>query len=263
MNPPMFLIADDDLDWSRPLRVALRRHGAQVLPATSARELLELVERHAPDLVVLNSKLDEVGGATLVRLVRERSPRTAIALLADPRTDPPDARQALDLLFYEPRPHESERLMNSVIASYRDRLRPRPFAARAPLIVCVDDDREFLASLTRVLTRHGYRVAAFDDPERALQAMAESDPALAIVDILMPGMNGLDLAEEIQEDFAGRVPVVLLSARASDTDIARGFKHGARYYITKPCEPRTILDVVDYFIGDLEPEERAALERRL
>jgi DNA-binding response OmpR family regulator len=76
-------------------------------------------------------------------------------------------------------------------------------------------------------------------------------------------MNGLDLAEEIQEDSGGRVPVVLLSARASDQDISRGYRHGARYYITKPCEPRTVLDVVDYFIGDLEPEEREALERRL
>lgn len=256
MNPPLFVIADEDLDWSRPLRVSLRRHGAHVIPATSARDLLEIVERRRPDLVVLNSELDDVGGATLVRLVRDRSPRTAVGLLSDP----PEPKEGLGLLFSEPRPEDSDRLTTAVIASYRDRL---PGVRRAGLILCVDDDREFLGSLSRILSRHGYRVLAFDDPERALQAVAETEPDLAIVDVLMPGMSGIDLAESIQEATGGRVPVILLSARAKDADIAQGYRRGARYYITKPCEPRAVLDAVEYFIGDLGPEERAALERRL
>ncbi len=265
MQPPTVLVADVDLEWSRPLRAELRRRGVLVQTASTIREMLELAERHSPEFMLLDGDLEAVGSGALVRLIRDRSARTSIALLFSGAVgDAEELRRDLGLRFCGPRPKNPEVLLEGILSLFRDRLPPpRRERKEHALVFCVDDDALFLRSLERILTRHGYRVETFEDPDEALQAVPEKNPDLAIVDILMPGLSGLDLAEEIDEDSGGRIPVILLSARSSDGDIVKGYKHHARYYITKPCEPQTILDAVDYFVGDVDPERRAAIEARL
>lgn len=265
MQVPSVLIADTDLEWSRSLRAELRRRGVRVHTASTVREMLELAEQHAPDFVLLDGDLEAVGSGALVRLLRDRTPKSPLALLFSGRIDDAgELRRELGLRFCGPRPKQADVLLEGILSTFRDRLPPpRKERTEPPLIFCVDDDAAFLRSLARILSRHGYRVETYEDPETALEAVPEKNPDLALVDILMPGLNGLDLAEEIAESSGGRVPVVLLSARASDGDIVQGYKHGARYYITKPCEPQTILDVVDYFVGDVDPDKRAEIEARL
>jgi DNA-binding response OmpR family regulator len=116
--------------------------------------------------------------------------------------------------------------------------------------MCVDDDVLHLRSLERILRRRGYSVVGFDDPERALEAIPVAKPDLLFLDILMPGMSGLDFAEQVREQFADTLPVVLLTARGSDREIADGYRKGATHYITKPCDPRTVVGIADYLLGE-------------
>jgi DNA-binding response OmpR family regulator len=106
-------------------------------------------------------------------------------------------------------------------------------------------------------------VAAFDDPCRALGAVPDVAPDLALLDIMMPGMDGRDLAHRIRETYRSLVPVVMLTARDSGADMAASYLHGASYYVTKPCETGRLLDVIDYFAGDLDAEEREQLKAQL
>jgi DNA-binding response OmpR family regulator len=134
-----------------------------------------------------------------------------------------------------------------------------PSAVPAPLppvILCVDDDRMFLKSLVRTLQRRDYSVIAYADPEEALEAIPVHNPAMAFVDVLMPGMNGLDLASEIREEYGTSLPVVLLSGKTSDQEISDGLRSGARYYVTKPCDPDRILDIADALLGTAGPPGR-------
>ena len=84
-----------------------------------------------------------------------------------------------------------------------------------------------------------------------------------MIDVLMPGMNGRELAKRIRDQYRGLFPIVMHSARSSDADRAVGFRHGADYYLPKPCDPHQLLDVVDYYADRLDAEERLFLECRI
>jgi DNA-binding response OmpR family regulator len=131
------------------------------------------------------------------------------------------------------------------------------------MVMCVDDDQQTLTSLSRLLNRHGYRVSTFGDPNQVMSAIPEVAPDVAVVDVAMPGMDGRELARRIREQYRGLFPIVIHSARASDADRWAGFRHGADYYLPKPCEPHQLLDVVDYYADRLDAEERQFIEARL
>ncbi len=122
-------------------------------------------------------------------------------------------------------------------------------APRPPVVLCVDDDRLFLKSLARILRRRDLVVIAYDNPDEAREAIPVHNPALAFVDVLMPGMNGLDLVSELREEHGSSLSVVLLSAKSSDEEILDGIRAGARYYVTKPCDPDRILQITDEVLG--------------
>ena len=132
-----------------------------------------------------------------------------------------------------------------------------------PLILCVDDDPLYLKSLGRSLTGHGYRVRLCESASRALEALASDRPALALVDIMLPGMDGIELTGRLSHWEGGSIPVVLLTGLASEEAMYNGFSQGAHYLLEKSCERGKIFDVVDYFAGDLKDEERRALKERL
>lgn len=132
-----------------------------------------------------------------------------------------------------------------------------------PLVLCVDDDIWYLRSLTRSLTSHGFRVRACESGPRALEAVEEDRPDLALVDVVMPDMDGLELTRRLTRQAGGPIPVVLLTGWPSEETVYRGFFEGARYLIEKPCDPSKILDAVNYFAGNLNEAERRALKERL
>lgn len=244
MDPsPRILFVDHDPSWSRPLRADLRRRGARVELASSERELQHLADGPEPDACILSDTMGEPDGVCLDAVVQQIFPGAAI-IVSSPG-HPARERQrvgfALDELF---------------VGRLKGPSRPRP------VVLCVDDDPFYLASLKRLLTQNGYTARVYDDPERALEAVPELEPDVAIVDIRMPGMSGLDLTTELNAE-PRHVPVVVLSALGTDADVLRAHQRGAKYYLTKPCDPRRVLNAVDYFVGDLDPQERASLEAEL
>lgn len=130
-------------------------------------------------------------------------------------------------------------------------------------ILVVDDDPAYLRSVSRLLTRRGYQVSAFDDPERALEAVSWLKPDVALVDIMMPGPGGLDLVERIRGASNDEIAVVVITGLDSDQAYYEGHQHGARFLLEKADGPQKVLDVVDYLAGDLEPGEREALRAKL
>jgi DNA-binding response OmpR family regulator len=235
------LFGDAELGWSRLLRAKLRKRGFRVSATRSARSLLASVEREYPDVVVLDEDLEAGGGGILISILRSRSPKTRIIRLFPARSSSPGGVWPghEDLPSFR-KPVPVELLWDSILSAVR-----RPVAhEQAPLILCVDDDRSTLRSLSRILGRHGYRVLTYTTAERALQELSLLDPDLLLLDVLMPGMNGLELIDELREYRQRSVPVVLLSGWDSDEAIQAGYGHGAACYLTKPCVPEILLDIV-------------------
>lgn len=110
------------------------------------------------------------------------------------------------------------------------------------LILVADDDEDILALVTAVLERSGHEVVAVADGAEALATVRTRKPDLAVLDITMPQVDGLEVLRRLRADAeTAALPVVLLSAQAQEADIERGFVTGASAYIKKPFSPRELV----------------------
>ncbi|MEZ5971597.1 MAG: response regulator [Hyphomonadaceae bacterium] len=112
-----------------------------------------------------------------------------------------------------------------------------------PHILVVDDHREIRESLAQFLRKNGRRATAVDSAEAARRAIKENRIDAVVLDIMMPGEDGLSLCRHIRE--TNHIPVILLSARAEEVDRIIGLEVGADDYVVKPFNPRELLARID------------------
>ena len=260
---PVILQADRRLGETRMLRTELRRRGARVRMAETSEQAVKMATLDPPDVIVLDDDLSRDSACDLVEYFRSALPDAEMILLST-RADQLTRGLGMGLLFHGVRPVTSRTLLDLIDEALPGRLGNEPEAAGlAPMVMCVDDDLQTLNSLSRILNRHGYRVSTFENPEKVLTAIPDIAPDVAVVDVAMPGLDGRELARRIREQYRGLFPIVIHSAKATDADRWSGFRHGADYYLPKPCEPHQLLDVVDYYADRLDAEERRFIESRL
>lgn len=117
-------------------------------------------------------------------------------------------------------------------------------------VLVADDDADIRALIVGKLSNAGLSVEAVDDGSSALTAVRAHRPSLAILDITMPGLSGLEVTEAIKGDLAtADTAVMLVSALSSDEDILRGQMAGADDYLTKPFSPRELLERVQRLVN--------------
>jgi DNA-binding response OmpR family regulator len=110
----------------------------------------------------------------------------------------------------------------------------------AKLLVLIADDDPDIRMLVRLrLERSGYAVIAANDGLEALALAAECNPDLAILDVSMPGLSGVEVTQALRERQA-TLPVILLTAHVQDADVAAGANAGADAYVTKPFSPQEL-----------------------
>ena len=261
---PVILFADANLSWGRQARVELRRRGALVSTASAVDDALREARVSSPDLLILDQNLEGDQGRDLAELFRTELPEAEIILLESRRGGSPRGVD-LKLLYSGPRETASRELLSLVEGALGPRLlKVAPNIEHRPRrVLCVDDEEGFLKSLARMLTRRGYDVCAFNAAEPALKAIPWAKPDLVLLDVMMPGMDGLDLARQVRECSSGQVPIVLVTALDTDEVHYEAHQHGAVFLVNKAEGPERILDVVDFFAGDLDEVERDLLQRCL
>jgi two-component system response regulator ChvI len=107
-------------------------------------------------------------------------------------------------------------------------------------IALVDDDRNILTSVTMTLEAEGYTVRAFTDGESALHGMTTKPVDLAVLDVKMPRMDGMELLQRLRKQSS--VPVIFLTSKDEEVDEVMGLRLGADDYITKPFSQRLLLE---------------------
>jgi DNA-binding response OmpR family regulator len=106
------------------------------------------------------------------------------------------------------------------------------------LVLVADDDDDILMLVTTRLRLDGFDVVAASSGDGALALARERRPALAVLDIGMPGLDGLEVLEQIRADEELQTMiVVLLTAKAQESDVRRGYESGADAYVKKPFSP--------------------------
>lgn len=112
-------------------------------------------------------------------------------------------------------------------------------------ILAVDDEVNIRRLIEVNLQRQGYRVSTAMDGEEALDRIRTEPPDMVVLDVMMPRMDGFEVLRRLKMDPATReIPVVMLTAKAQDADIVEGWKTGAEVYLTKPFNPRQLLEFV-------------------
>ncbi len=129
-------------------------------------------------------------------------------------------------------------------------------------IALVDDDKNILASVSMLLEQEGYQIRSFTDPAAALTALTAQAPDLAILDIKMPRMDGLELLRRLRQANES-LPVIFLTSKDEEIDELMGLNAGADDYIRKPFSQRLLLERVRAVLrraegksapGSLEPK---------
>ena len=121
-------------------------------------------------------------------------------------------------------------------------------------ILVADDDADIRLMLTINLQAEGFHVTQASDGDEARDLVRSTMPDLVVLDVMMPGRDGLDVLASLKANPTTRdIPVVLLTARASDKDVWAGWQSGADYYLTKPFDIIELLRFIDYLLNDHAP----------
>lgn len=108
-------------------------------------------------------------------------------------------------------------------------------------VLVADDDPDVRDVVVFKLQQSGHEVLVAEDGGVALELARSGSPDLAVLDVMMPRVNGLDVCRELRSDPAtAGIPIILLTARAQEGDIENGFAWGADDYLTKPFSPREL-----------------------
>jgi len=117
-------------------------------------------------------------------------------------------------------------------------------------ILIVEDEESLLKLESILLTSKGYEVRGVANGKAALDAIAEEAPDLVLLDIMLPEIDGFEVCRRIKENpETSAIPVIMLTAKKSREDMARGESVGADWYITKPFKSAMVIETIQRFLA--------------
>ncbi len=127
-----------------------------------------------------------------------------------------------------------------------------------PIIACIDDSKTVQRNVKMVLEASGYRVLSITEPAKALSTMVRYKPALVLMDINMPEINGYELSRMLRQSKQFHtLPIVMLTGRDGLIDKMRSHMVGANDYITKPVPPQMLLNIIEKNLQSAQPVTQA------
>jgi CheY-like chemotaxis protein len=122
-------------------------------------------------------------------------------------------------------------------------------------VLVVDDNEDNIRIVSAMLLSRGFEVRIARDGKGALESVKQLPPDVILLDVMMPGMDGIEVLDHIKADpRSASIPVIMVTAKSQDEDLLVGYKYGAEYYVTKPFTARQILYAIGLVLGTEEPE---------
>ncbi len=129
-------------------------------------------------------------------------------------------------------------------------------------ILIVEDDPDISEMISYNLGREGYAVIPANNGEDAVAMAQRERPALVVLDIMLPGMDGMEVCRRLKEASGTRhIPIIMLSAKSQETDKVVGLELGADDYVTKPFSPRELIARIRAVLRRAKPREAAEVVR--
>ena len=233
-KPHTLLIADDDENVHNIINM-LFRDKARVLNALNGDEAMEQIVKNRPDLVLLDNMMPGMTGLSLLEQIQnsEYAFTPVIMLTSSAGSDQMIRGLAAGAVDYIIKP------FNPVTLAQKVEQRLEQIAST---VLIADDDETVRDLLAYRFRAAGYRVVCAEDGKSAWDILRITPPALAILDRMMPGYDGMTLARMMKNSpNLETVPVVFLTARHFSEDAIEGLEVGAVEYIAKPFNPEEVL----------------------
>jgi two-component system phosphate regulon response regulator PhoB len=128
-------------------------------------------------------------------------------------------------------------------------------------ILVVDDEEDLLELVRYTLAKEGHSITCVDTGEKAVDSVQRKLPDLIVLDLMLPGIDGLEVCRRLKRDLNTRdVPIIMLTAKSEERDVIQGLDGGADDYITKPFSPRVLLARVKSLLRRKDVELRSQQE---
>jgi len=223
------LLVDDEKEFVDSLSERLKLRDVDADVAYNGEQALQAVGEDRPDVMILDLRMPGIDGLEVLRKMKADHPDVDIVVLTGhgSETDEKEARRLGATAFLQ-KPVDIDQLVGTV---HQEKLR----------VLLVDDEKEFVGSLSERLELRNLEADVAHDGEQALQAVQEDKPDVMVLDLRMPGIDGIDVLRKMKADHP-KIPVVVLTGHGSDKDEKEARRLGAAAYLEKPAD-------VDQLVG--------------
>lgn len=252
------LLVDDERDFVESTARALGRRGFETQTAGDGTEALRLLEMVGFDAVLLDVKMPGVDGTEVFYEVKRRWPRTAIVMLTGHGTD----RHSFELTRggaagYLAKPSSIEEIVATLSKAVEEARKDEPepsdkppeepsgliLEPTEPRVLLVDDEAEFLRSMTPALRRRGMEVSTAGNGQEGLDVLAETVVDVVVLDMKMPGLSGMETLKAIKRSWP-LVEVIVLTGHPSLETAVEAVKHGAYDFLVKPADVEAVTEKI-------------------
>jgi signal transduction histidine kinase/CheY-like chemotaxis protein len=232
----LIAVVDDDPDAQRILRHILEGAGYQVQSILDSQVALHELRRNSPSLILLDLNMAPLDGWMLLDQLHQDPLLAAIPVVICSVLDPERGQIGLlsNVAAYLPKPARQE----DVLALVR-------LIAPSGSVLIVDDDFDARQVLRHLLDKFNYQVFEASSGPLALALIPEIHPSLMLIDLMMPGMDGFEVLEQLQElPAAAHMPVVVVTAKDLDEEQRAWLRERTRHCFRKPTPAPEFLDVI-------------------
>ena len=200
------LVIDDDPDAQELMKKFLLKEGYNIMQATSGHIGLELASQHLPDLITLDVMMPEMDGWEVLASLQNNEATKNIPVIMLSMANEPDIGYSLGATDYLTKPVDWGRLSGI--------LKKHEIETDSQSILIVEDDKITRDMLTKSLETNDFKVIKAKNGKEALERVNETKPALVLLDLMMPEMDGFEFAEKLREKKEWLdIPVVVITAK--------------------------------------------------
>jgi len=220
------LLVDDEKEFVESLSERLGLRDLKVEIAYDGEQALEAVKGEEPDLMVLDLSMPGIDGLEVLRRVKKKYPDVQVVILTGHGTDKDEAEaKKLGAAAYLEKPVDIDPLVATLHKVHTEKLK----------VLLVDDEKEFVESLSERLELRSLDAEIAYDGEQALQAVKQGAPNFMVLDLRLPGIDGIEVLRRIKKTNPD-VQVVVLTGHGTDKDEAEAMRLGAAAYLEKPVD---------------------------
>jgi len=248
------LVIDDDRMNCDLLQAVFTRHGYDVRTATSGLEGLNLFRQDAPRVTILDLRMPEMDGLTVLKEIRAIDPHAPVIILGGGATEVQENQaRALRVTDFVRRGLSLDVLVegvNRVVQQPMKRQSPSggkeqsgPVADTGETVLVVDDEQLVRDLLVQFLSLRGYRAFGVKDGSTALSSVKQGPPDLILLDLMLPGMNGVEVLRRLRaENFTGAV--IIVTGSYDEELLQEAWALHPQEVISKPIDLENMLAIV-------------------